>query len=178
MMLSSEPHQELAVFVYGTLKAGFENHQHYCRGVRRVEPATTWGRLYCWEPAIPILEVPRASCLLRGSSDLADDLEAAGRVAAATVRPRPARRRGWRRIQGEVLIFPDPIERLALLDALEGFRPRSGARYYERVLLPITVTPSAYGAGGQQAAWVYVLPQDENPPGGVLEVATWQPGRA
>ena len=111
----------LAVFVYGTLKRGFENHAHYCRGVSEVLPASTWGRLHLWSPGIPILSVPRELVLLIGSPDAEADLRSAVPFLEGerALREQPARSGGWRRIEGQLLRFPDPVRRLSLLDALE-----------------------------------------------------------
>ncbi len=86
--------------------------------------------------------------------------------------------RRWRKIAGELLIFPDAKPRLAILDALEGFSPRAGKRGYERVLMPVRVLPSPYAPKGTRLAWTYVLPQDEPPPSQPLDLIDWQPGRA
>jgi len=177
-MSSPDPHGELAVFVYGTLKAGFQNHAHYCRGATRVLPASTWGRLYLWEPGVPILDVPREHLLLLGSTDLDADLLRAERTPPQEAQGPPPRRRGWRRITGELLFFPDARHRLALLDALEGFHPRPSMRYYERILLDVAVEASPYGAKDHRPAWTYVLPTDQDPPGVPLDLSDWQPGCA
>lgn len=169
------------IFVYGTLKAGFQNHAHYCRGVHCVVEARTWGRLYLWEPGIPILAVPRRHVLLIGSTDIAADLAAAQALEARRpdlkVRMGPQLR--WRRIRGQLLYFADSERRLHILDALEGFTPTTGARGYQRVLLPVRATePDEHGEPGVRAAWVYVLPHDEEPPGKPLALTSWEPGSA
>lgn len=176
---------DLAVFAYGTLKEGFHNHEHYCRGVKQVLPALAWGRLYLWEPGIPIMAVPRERVEIVGSQQGAADLDAAAALDARRVKwrsMRPLMRmwplRRWRKIAGELLIFPDANERLALLDALEGFNPRPGKRCYERVLMPVRLRPSPHAPKGTRLAWAYVLPQDEDPPSDPLDLSDWQPGRA
>ena len=169
------------LFVYGTLKEGFRNHEHYCRGVRSVEPAYTWGRLHLWEPGIPILAVPRREVLLRGSPDVPDDLLAAERLLSRRRQPLELRRfrmRRWRRIQGQLLVFPDPERRLRILDALEGFYPTVGQRGYERVLIPVRRTRPEAEQPAVLAAWTYVVPAGETPPGEGLDVVTWEPGSA
>ncbi|MDF1702653.1 MAG: gamma-glutamylcyclotransferase, partial [Planctomycetota bacterium] len=151
----------LPIFAYGTLKQGFRNHAAYCRGAVEVHPADTWGRLYVWQPGIPILHVPDDRILLTGTQDRRADIVAGGTLATstapalATKRPRG---RGWRRIQGELLVFPDAVERLRLLDAFEGVHPMPAKRTYERVLLPVRRHSSSHGAEGMTTAWAYVLP--------------------
>ncbi len=171
----------LPVFVYGTLKAGLRNHASYCHGVTSVLPAEVWGRLYAWEPGIPILAVPRRKTLLLGSADVADDLRRAQELLEG--RPKPLSMRmgfqwRWRRISGELLSFPDPVERLRLLDALEGFNPPTGPRGYQRVLIPVRITNAPQTPSVVRAAWVYILPFDEDEPGRALKLRTWSPGSA
>ena len=48
----------LRLFVYGTLKRGFWNHDRFCRGVLAVEDAVVRGRLFETSSGIPVLEVP------------------------------------------------------------------------------------------------------------------------
>jgi gamma-glutamylcyclotransferase (GGCT)/AIG2-like uncharacterized protein YtfP len=40
------PETILRLFVYGTLKRGYWNHQRFCAQARSIEPAVVWGRLY------------------------------------------------------------------------------------------------------------------------------------
>lgn len=170
---------ELAVFVYGTLLEGVENHAYFCRGATAVLPAWAWGRLYMWAPNIPILEVPEAQVLLRGSATLDRDLSEAaswsgGAEQAPSIRLAPSR--GWRRIRGQLILFPDPERRLKILDAYEGFRPRT-PDYYERVLVPVLVRATDWQVEHVRAAWAYVLPQDADRPDELLSCDAWQPRR-
>lgn len=43
----------LRLFVYGTLKKGFWNHDRFCTRAISIDPATTWGRLYRLEAFDP-----------------------------------------------------------------------------------------------------------------------------
>ena len=167
-----------AVFAYGTLKQGFQNHAAYCAGFTEVRPGWAWGRLYRWRAGIPILQVPDETILLMGSRDVEGDLQASCSLvpgSRAPARGNPGRR-SWRRIRGELLLFPDGVQRLRLLDAFEGFHPSPGARTYERVLLPVEV-----GSGADRelrTAWAYVLPPDRPPPAEDLPADVWHPGTA
>ena len=63
-MKPNEPPKEnttglLRLFVYGTLKRGYWNHERFCRGVLSVEEAVVWGRLYELPSGIPVLRCPR-----------------------------------------------------------------------------------------------------------------------
>lgn len=49
----------LRLFVYGSLKRGFDNHHRYCRGVRSVEETNTAGKLYRLPTGYPALVLPR-----------------------------------------------------------------------------------------------------------------------
>lgn len=67
------PETILRLFVYGTLKRGYWNHQRFCAQVRSIEPAVVWGRLYHLHAGFPAIEVPESLILARGSVDpLAD----------------------------------------------------------------------------------------------------------
>lgn len=168
--------RELPVFAYGTLKQGFRNHAAYCRGAVDVIPAETWGRLYVWKKGIPILEVVDEDILLTGTRNLATDLTMAEEVMAAG--PTPARRpvgKGWRRIQGEVLVFPDAEDRLRLLDAFEGVHPPTAKETYARVLCRVHLHESRRGVGTDAAAWAYVLPPFADKPAERLDTERWQP---
>ncbi len=166
---------ELPLFAYGTLKTGFKNHEHYCRGAKLSAHGRAWGRLYRLHPNVPTLEVPEATVLLRGSADYAKDLDALQELAED---PPPfdwssyRAGRGWRLIEGELLTFPDPMERIGILDAVEGFHPRT-PEYYERILIPLQ-TGAADRPLGWTFAWTYALPAGEEPPGKVLSMNEWK----
>lgn len=167
----------LDVFVYGTLKQGFENHAAYCRGAIGVRSAWTWGRLHLWSERIPILDVPQPQVLMHGSGDLAADLRAAQALALAGLAPDPMKLEDggrWRRVRGQVIRFPDPERRLAVFDAFEGFRPRTSA-HYGRVLLNVCTDATRWERECVQAAWAYVVPLGEDPPGDPLPAETWDP---
>ena len=175
--MSSPLLSALPVFAYGTLKQGFHNHAAYCRGALDVIPGRTWGRLYHWQPGIPILAVPDDGILLTGTRHLEGDLEAAraAQERAQGAGARPAGR-GWRRIEGEVIWFPDPAPRLRLLDAFEGVHPRPAEKTYERVLLAVQLAETREGLPSTCAAWAYVLPPFADEPEEAVDADAWQPG--
>ena len=174
--------EPLRVFAYGTLKQGLRNHAAYCKGTLETHAAETWGRLFVWEPGIPILQVPDEKILVMGSQNLASDLAAATAAArsdagrAPSMHLRPSR--GWRKIQGQLLVFPDPEPRLRILDAFEGFRPAPRERTYERVLLPVSVHQSSWSTQRIDLAWTYVLPPYADLPDVAIPSDTWHPGLA
>lgn len=100
------------VFVYGTLKRGFSNHEYFCRGVTAIEEAVICGRLYALNTYIPALAIPDASVLAHGSLDYASDHRCQRDIVVDS--EHPASTDDWRMIHGEVLTFTEP-ERLARL---------------------------------------------------------------
>jgi hypothetical protein len=53
----------LRLFVYGTLKRSFWNHDRFCRGVLAVEDAPVSGRLFETPSGIPVPCADVATCL-------------------------------------------------------------------------------------------------------------------
>src|SRR5690606_29891162 len=82
----------LRLFVYGTLKQGYWNHERFCRGVLSVEEAVVRGRLYELPSGIPVLEVPEADVLAYGTADPLADVATQARFAedlASILKPVP-----------------------------------------------------------------------------------------
>ncbi len=68
----------LKLFVYGTLKRGYWNHDAFCQGVLEIREAQVRGRLY-EGPGFPVLEVPDEDVLAYGTANhLADVATQAG----------------------------------------------------------------------------------------------------
>jgi len=145
----------LRLFVYGTLKRGFWNHDRFCRGVLTVEDAVVRGRLYEMHSGIPVLQVPNGDVLAHGSLDpLADVATQARFFEQLASYPEPALKSAttgdWAPVYGELLIFDDPETRLSAIDRLEGFHP-GGPCLYRRVLVPVGMN-----RGKRTVAWAYV----------------------
>ena len=143
----------LQLFVYGTLKRGYWNHDHFCQGVLAVEEAVVTGRLYQFSSGIPILQVPEEHILAHGTLDPLADLATQERFTQHLAQhphllPQDAPLGDWGRVSGELLTFSDPESRLPAVDRLEGFNP-GGHCIYRRVLV------QAIGPGGQIPAWLY-----------------------
>lgn len=138
----------VSLFVYGTLKRGQRNHEHFCRGVLAAGEATVRGRLYDLPYGFPALVVPKEDVRATGTTDYLADAEKQHSTGA---RPREAYP-DWDMVYGELLAFDDPEERLPALDGLEGFRPGEES-FYERVLVPATLTQT----GATVLAWAYVI---------------------
>ncbi|MGH2272836.1 gamma-glutamylcyclotransferase family protein [Anaerohalosphaeraceae bacterium U12dextr] len=147
----------LRLFVYGTLKRGFWNHDRFCRGVLAVEDATVRGRLFETSSGIPVLLVPEEDILAVGTTNPLADVATQAHVPARMSNPEPTPDRlpkkgtgaPWGPVYGEILTFDDPETRLPAIDRLEGFHP-GGPSLYRRVLVPIQVNRSVL------PAWLYV----------------------
>lgn len=158
-MNPNEPPKEnttglLRLFVYGTLKQGYWNHERFCRGVLSVEEAVVRGRLYELPSGIPVLEVPEADVLAYGTADPLADVATQARFAedlASILKPVPesATAGDCGPVYGELLSFDDPETRLPAIDRLEGFLP-GGPSLYRRVLVP------AITHRGVVPVWIYV----------------------
>lgn len=144
----------LKLFVYGTLKRGFWNHQDFCQGFVEILEATVRGRLY-QGPGYPILEVPEADILAQGSTDPLADAATQARLSdrvrsGLRQAPQSAAGNTWDTVYGELFTFDDPQTRLPAIDRLEGFHP-GGRSLYRRVLVPAAVD------GDRRLAWVYAV---------------------
>jgi gamma-glutamylcyclotransferase (GGCT)/AIG2-like uncharacterized protein YtfP len=158
--MATTPNQmrtELRIFVYGTLKKGFSNHERYCKGLLCAEPAYLTGKLFKLTARIPIMIVPDEHILAQGSRDIAADMQLQEKMESLPRKGKPDKgeKAGmpggpWRRVCGELLSFDDPETRLASIDRLEEFRPGRPSTY-NRVLVS-AVLPD----GSETAAWTYV----------------------
>ncbi|MEE9368284.1 MAG: gamma-glutamylcyclotransferase family protein [Pontiella sp.] len=127
--------QQLRIFVYGTLKRGYWNHERFCSQAVSIEPATTWGRLYHLSAGFPALEIPDCRILAHGTSDPLADTQIQNAIELpenAMTRPEG----DWDLIHGELMTFTDSGLDLPPIDRLEGFNP-NGHSMYERVLAAI-----------------------------------------
>lgn len=136
----------LSVFVYGTLKRGERNHDRFCSGAAEIRAATTPGSLYDLPFGFPGLRVHKENVHAFGTTDYASDVrkQHRERVPLDTT---PVRRAV---VHGEVVTFDEHPERLAALDALEGYAPGEEG-LYERVLIPVE------SEGERFLAWAYEI---------------------
>ena len=143
----------IILFVYGTLKRGFWNHDRFCRNAIDIRPATTWGRLYQLPAGYPALEVPDSAILAHGTADPLADATTQVRLAATL--PPPAADRppsgDWDLIHGELITFADPARDLPPIDRLEGFRPDERSIY-----LRVMVT-AGIGHAETCPTWTYTM---------------------
>jgi gamma-glutamylcyclotransferase (GGCT)/AIG2-like uncharacterized protein YtfP len=141
----------LHVFVYGTLKCGHENHRRFCGGYVAVEKATVRGRLYLLvDKGYLILVVPESSIVRHGTSNIAADIEKTKELGKAI-----GEQSNWDLIEGEIITFDDPLDRLPRLDELESFHP-DGSGEYVRVLLWTELPES-------RLVWTYIAPHGWKP---------------
>lgn len=142
----------LQLFVYGTLKRGYENHRKFCDGYLEVKPAQVHGRLYLLvDRGYPILDVAPGQIAMHGSASIASDLRLSEEIAA-TKRHNHAIPGIDELIEGEILTFSDAVPRLRAFDELESFYPDGGGEYL-RVLI-WTAPPDP------QLVWTYIAPKD------------------
>lgn len=136
----------IRLFVYGTLKRGYWNHEAYCSEAAAVFPARTWGRLYQWALGIPYMELPDECVLSHGTAEAWTDTDTQNTFAEPVcVRPEG----DWELIEGDLIVLPNPEANLPPIDGLEGFRPEEDYACYERVLVPVQT------CGLVISAWMY-----------------------
>jgi len=138
------------LFVYGSLKRGYWNHEPFCGTAISIEPATVRGRLYEFPSGIPVLEVPDADIIAHGTGDILGDL-AQQRCLEVSLSGYPeCDGERWQQIEGELVTLPDPVMTVPPIDRLEGFCP-DGASLYLRVLVPLRTSGERIAT-----AWCYV----------------------
>lgn len=140
----------LRIFVYGTLKNGYWNHDRFCGGALYIEEAAVRGRLYELPSRIPVLQVPVSSIIAVGTSDPLADVATQERFSVEMADDSIRENACWQMIQGELMTFPDPHLSLPPIDRLEGFRPGLPGMY-RRVLVPVTLDDDR-----RAVAWCYV----------------------
>ncbi|MBX3729404.1 MAG: gamma-glutamylcyclotransferase [Candidatus Sumerlaeia bacterium] len=145
------------VFVYGTLKRGYWNHDPYLGRAVSCQPATVRGRLHVRHTGTPFLELPPSAILARGTADFRHDQTTQKLLAEGVEASLPDDDDDWLVVRGELALLPPEPDLLRQLDDLEGFDPdMPDDSLYHRVLAPIR-------APELLAAWVYVVPPDTPP---------------
>jgi gamma-glutamylcyclotransferase (GGCT)/AIG2-like uncharacterized protein YtfP len=153
----SETGQLLTMFFYGTLKRGQSNHDRFCQGAVRIQPASTFGRLYELPFGFPGLCVNQGDVRAIGTTDYLADAEKQREAPPGSLVP------GRDLVHGELITFEDPERRLISFDALEGYTPGKNS-LYQRVLIPVQ------SRGEPLLAWVYEL---KRPAGVYLPGGRW-----
>lgn len=140
----------LRIFVYGTLKQGYWNHDRFCRDALYIEKATLRGQLYELPSRIPVLQVPENSIIAVGTSDPLADVATQERLSIDLSTGTASDDTRWQMIQGELVTFPDPQLSLPPIDRLEGFQPGLPSMY-NRVLVSVMLDDDRW-----IPAWCYV----------------------
>lgn len=139
----------LKLFIYGTLKTGYWNHEAFCGSAVSVEEATVRGRLYELPSGIPVMEVPAQDIIAHGSADILGDIAMQQGLLASIPGYLACDGENWGDILGELITLPDPVITLPPIDRLEGFNP-NGTSLYVRVLVPVMSSECV------TTAWCYV----------------------
>jgi gamma-glutamylcyclotransferase (GGCT)/AIG2-like uncharacterized protein YtfP len=159
-MESEHLEEPFLLFVYGTLKCGYGNHDRFCKGVLQIEEAAVFGGLYDLPFGFPALVVPDETIRATGTTNPAQDITTQHRLNEAfAASPQDSGSQAF----GELLSFDDPEKWLPKLDHLEGFVPGEHS-LYRRVLIPVeTATRTVL-------AWAYAI---EKPTGTHLPGGSW-----
>ncbi len=140
--------QQLRIFVYGTLKRGYWNHDRFCSQAVSIEPATTWGRLFHLPAGFPALVIPAENILATGTADFIADTRLQNETKIPKSAFRNAQSGDWDLIHGELMTFSNPGMALPPIDRLEGFNP-NGKGMYDRVLSTVESN------GCLHTCWIY-----------------------
>ncbi len=153
---------KLKLFVYGTLKTGFSNHYHYCKGANSIKRACVEGRLFQHPAGYPVLKVPENTILAYGTADIEADLRELERASRITLSRKPTK--GL--VYGEIMSFNSGEDALSRIDRLEGFFPPNEL-YYNRVIVP------AYTKKEVIPVWVYIKGKDMKSELTLIESGEW-----
>jgi len=158
----------LRLFVYGTLKRGYWNHDRFCRGALYIQDAKIRGRLYQLPSGIPVLRIPDNDILAVGTSDPLADVATQERFSGQLSTEIACDEANWQMIHGELAVFPDPVLSLPPIDRLEGFSTGYPSPY-RRVLVPISTED------GVQSVWCYIGSGLQLHPAIPLKSSVWHP---
>lgn len=119
------------LFVYGTLRSGFSNHERFCANAVSIVPACTFGSLYDLPYGYPAYFSPDQFILATGSANIHHDIsiQDSTKVSEPDILSRKV-------VRGELISFADPEKYIPAIDYLEGFRPNADS-LYDRVLIPV-----------------------------------------
>ncbi len=134
------------LFVYGTLKQGFSNHERHCKTATKIQKAYTWGRVYELDAGYPALEIPESSIQARGTRDYKLDAVNRGKHLHFE---QPSG--DWDLVEGELMYFSQPDIEIPPMDYLEHFNPDGDCNMYDRIMLTFKTED------GFVNAWTYVI---------------------
>ena len=139
-------YHDLPVFVYGTLKTGFGNHNRFCKNAYMIQDAVLDGTLY--NMGLPYVTIPKTNIYCIGSMNYEHDSKQVSKLACElefrdfTVNPLNG-------VKGQLICFEDWNE-LYNLDSLEGFTGKDSLNHYTRVLTTCWID------GIEEPCFVYV----------------------
>lgn len=142
----------LRLFVYGTLKRGYWNHDKFYKGALCIEEAKVRGCLYQLPSGIPILRVPDSDILAVGTSDPLADVATQERFSGQLPADIACNGTNWQMIHGELVVFPNPQLALPPIDRLEGFQSEQFGLYVRALVPVVTASQNAI------TAWCYIAP--------------------
>ena len=158
----------LRLFVYGSLKGGYDNYNRYCRGVRSIERTWIEGQLFQVPTGYPVLRLTESCYLARGTEDLSSDIALLQQFTESPPGRFLSRTRGRQGVvHGELLTFANPAARLKAIDGLEEFHAGRKSRY-ERVLIRV-YSPIRQA---EVPAWTYVA-GDLSARGRLIPTGNW-----
>ncbi len=140
-ILEAEKHfGDFRLFVYGTLKQGFVNHERFFPGGAESRPACVPGVLFDTPWNHPVARIPSNCILAYGSSSVCADLAVQCQFRSwvdpnAAVKSTDSPYFSGQILQGEILILDDPDRDLPKLDAFEEYTPGSSSSRFQRILV-------------------------------------------
>ncbi|ETD70011.1 gamma-glutamyl cyclotransferase [Pelistega indica] len=134
------------LFVYGTLKKGYQNYPRHCATAIKIEKAYCWGRLFDLDAGYPAMEIPAESIQARGTTAYSLDGNNKGKLLNFD-QPRG----DWDMVAGELMLFQFPEKEIPQIDLLEDFDPNKPNNLYERVLITVKTEE------GLSNAWTYIM---------------------
>ena len=147
---NSELDMPLHVFVYGTLKKGFGNHDHYCSDAISIESARLDGELY--DSGLPYVHINQKNIFAKGTQSNYRDFQKQEDLEDSLFYGDSFTQLGNPFVEGELITFSN-WDSLKRLDSLEGFTGDNKYNHYTRVL-----TTCYINAENQECAcWVYVI---------------------
>ncbi len=139
----------IKLFVYGTLKEGFSNHnEKYSQGILNIQKAVVQGKLFHLNEGYPAMEIPRENILAIGTKDYLKDSQKA--IEAETkIKYYKEPDNHLNTVHGEIITYKNPHIILPLIDELEEFYMNKESTY-QRVLI-YAKTPEKI-----HTAWSYI----------------------
>ena len=140
----------LHLFVYGTLKKGFGNHDNYCSNAISIESARLDGELY--DSGLPYVHINQKNIFAKGTQSNYSDFQKQEDLEDSLFYGESFTQLGRPFVEGELITFSN-WDSLKRLDSLEGFTGDNKYNHYTRVLTTCYVNSD----NQECACWVYVI---------------------